>query len=362
MVGRACSHDDNGCCRYVSVSVHYTDDILPGTSADEVYAYDRHSGEIVRKYPAGSDELCKVPYSVFVSVFKHVKALEADRKSTVSIEWRYSSASTVDVIGCELSEDVWLPVSACSDGMRFAMINVTDVFFTKELSPLEASFVTALINSLVYEMGIVATDILYADGSMVFASCDILRIIKRLFGPETIKDSGLDRFRGLLHRACRDNRMKMPRLPSRYKVVRNLESIGYPSTVYCGNETLFAIGVMRDAISSVASAVAECIKKGAAFRDLVEGMRDITDTACEKLVSIGNLFVARGNVSRLADVYYLTYNDLLAAFAFSEDAMSLAPKVRASREHCRRLARIRLPDVVSCKSALYYIEEKVGRD
>lgn len=342
MYGYASSADSSGSCAAAEITVLFTDDFVladPDCKI-EIYRFCRERQTIDKVFPHGESHF-GLPYEIIAGVYKLLHAEELKFNDARRIMWKCSADGITELLKSELLPDVWLPVPAINGECSCLCLNVTPCFFPGVPKPLEASMLCDMLNIGFMRAGIrVATPFYNCFGS-VYCSADFAKVASGLCGLDLAAAVTKPEHKELLQKHMH----KLPKLcPNKKQIAHILKNEQIPASRFQGSEHSFALDIKRECIAHTYSAISESVLS--CDPTPIVRISDYIDKQINRFKILSEVFVLGGSIYSSSDILYLTFYELMSAFAFYEDRLSLKKKIANSKARQAALGKLNAPTLV----------------
>ena len=297
MIGYAVSSHDGESFENIGIKVFYADDFSSAdTSApDEIYSVSRGK-DAVSRIDSKNGEY-RLSYFIMKDICRMVKNEEYKRLYPVILIWRYSFSE----LECIRAEYAWnlfpaLPFLAYNSGNTY--INITAVF------------------------GSHSNKILFS--SLNTAASAYIRAGRRLSGK---------------------------------KIFENINPDLFVRSEYTASRHRCAVNVERDCICDVVKIIKQGCGKGYDSDYIKRRIERTVKNAADELKGICTEFLSSSMLERLSDAEYLSCDDILNLFVNAEKRINVRKSVRETKEKCRYINKLKIPDIVFPTGKLGYFDE-----
>ena len=343
MIGYAVSSHDGENFENIGIKVFYADDFSSSdTSApDEVYSVSR-SENAVRRIDSKNGEY-RLSYFIIKDICRMVENEEYKRLYPVILIWRYSFSE----LECIKAEYAWnlfpaLPFLAYNSGNAY--INITSVFGRHSNKMLFSSLMCKAV-CMAFNMCKIYDSAPFVNCfGHIYAEARALGIINGLF-PVKPKNAAASAY------ICGGRSL------SGEKIFENINPDLFARSEYTSSRHRCAVNVERDCVCDVVKIIKQSTEKGFDSDYIKRRIERTVKNAAEELKGICTEFLSSSMLERLSDAGYLTCDHILNLFIDAEKRINVRKTVRETKEKCRYINKLKIPDVILPNGKLVFFSE-----
>lgn len=343
MIGYAVSSHDGENFENIGIKVFYADDFSSAdTSApDEVYSVSRN-GNAVRRIDSKNGEY-RLSYFIIKDICCMVKNEEYKRLYPVILIWRYSFSE----FECIRAEYAWnlfpaLPFLAYNSGNVY--INITAVFGSHSNKILFSSLMCKTVCMAFNLCKIYDSAPFVNCFGHIYADAHALEIIDSLFAVRP-KNTAASAY------------IRAGRRLSGKKIFENINPDLFARSEYTASRHRCAVNVERDCICDAIKIIKQGCGKGYDSDYIKRRIERTVKNAAEELKGICTEFLSSSMLERLSDAEYLSCDDILNLFVNAEKRINVRKSVRETKEKCRYINKLKIPDIIFPNGKLGYFDE-----
>ena len=313
-----------------------------------VYKYSRER-QIAERVDA-DEAYVQTPYGVIYAVASLLRKKETEHRFPMALSWTCPEFGEPEIVNEEFQK-MWPAVMFLKENPGTEFLNITEAFFDSGIRPLHASFCCDVLNTLMYSMGVYISDGFCPCFNSVFCDLRILKAEKVLFGS------------GMLCRVADEKGVLSLKLPEvkRFKVsrrhaVRTIEKhmISGVDVIETGNMRTMLIMLKKQCVKNCMNAAYECLKKRIDTNAMYELMRTYISDALNEIVSVRDILSVKCIADKQADIYYMSFDELLSALTFADERMDLKSAVRVTRQKYSIARKAAVPYAVMADGRLVH--------
>jgi len=227
--------------------------------------------------------------------------------------------------------------------MEHPYVNITDVFFSKGIRPLQASFFCDVMNMMMHMSGVYIGDCFLSCFNSVFCDVRFFGVEKALFKSRYLAQS-IDF--NIISYIRKQNHGKI-RL-SRRSVVKTLRKCMQDEFEYARGNDLKTrlINIKKWCVDECLWTTYRCLKRRTSVEDVYEKIKSHINVALKKIIAITNELSDKCIINKKTDIYYMTFDDLLSALTFADHRMDLKTVIRNVRIKNKISRKNPAPDAV----------------
>ncbi len=343
MIGYITSADEHGDVTNPEITVIYGDDFYPGFDdmPKKVYAYNRMAKSFSEVFSSGGE------FEVHLySLLGAVELLELEEmrcRLAVKVFWKDGFSQSITHVKSEYLDGVWFPSPVLTDGCKQALINITEFIYSKTPSTLETSFLCDVLN-MICAVGITRISApFYCCCNSVFVDSSLLKLLCHMVGEEAFYKNISPHTKRILEALPSFDRNFKKDIA---KIRKCLENMAYEEKEYTGTRHSFAINIKRTCLRDVLELVKSVADGKLSLKELAQSICFSIDSAIKRFVTLSELFKVSGNLEKSEDIRFLTLYELMSAYAFSENEISLKSSVRHGRERITHINKSKVPQVI----------------
>lgn len=343
MIGYAVSSHDGESFENIGIKVFYADDFSSAdTSApDEIYSVSR-SENAVRRIDSKNGEY-RLSYFIIKDICRMVKNEEYKRLYPVILIWRYSFSE----LECIRAEYTWnlfpaLPFLAYNSGNAY--INITAVFGSHSNKILFSSLMCKAVCMAFNLCKIYDSAPFVNCFGHIYADAHALEIIDSLFAVRP-KNTAASEY------------IRSGRRLSGKKIFENINHDLFARSEYTASRHRCAVNVERDCICDAIKIIKQGCGKGYDSDYIKRRIERTVKNAAEELKGICTEFLSSSMLERLSDAEYLSCDDILNLFVNAEKRINVRKSVRETKEKCRYINKLKIPDIIFPNGKLGYFDE-----
>ncbi len=343
MIGYAVSSHDGENFENIGIKVFYADDFSSAdTSApDEIYSVSRN-GNAVRRIDSKNGEY-RLSYFIIKDICRMVKNEEYKRLYPVILIWRYSFSE----FECIRAEYAWnlfpaLPFLAYNSGNAY--INITAVFGSHSNKILFSSLMCKTVCMAFNLCKIYDSAPFVNCFGHIYADAHALEIIDSLFAVRP-KNTAASAY------------IRAGRRLSGKKIFENINPDLFARSEYTASRHRCAVNVERDCICDAIKIIKQGCGKGYDSDYIKRRIERTVKNAAEELKGICTEFLSSSMLERLSDAEYLSCDDILNLFVNAEKRINVRKSVRETKEKCRYINKLKIPDIIFPNGKLGYFDE-----
>lgn len=343
MIGYAVSSHDGENFENIGIKVFYADDFSSAdTSApDEIYSVSRN-GNAVRRIDSKNGEY-RLSYFIIKDICCMVKNEEYKRLYPVILIWRYSFSE----FECIRAEYAWnlfpaLPFLAYNSGNVY--INITAVFGSHSNKILFSSLMCKTVCMAFNLCKIYDSAPFVNCFGHIYADAHALEIIDSLFAVRP-KNTAASAY------------IRAGRRLSGKKIFESINPDLFARSEYTASRHRCAVNVERDCICDAIKIIKQGCGKGYDSDYIKRRIERTVKNAAEELKGICTEFLSSSMLERLSDAEYLSCDDILNLFVNAEKRINVRKSVRETKEKCRYINKLKIPDIIFPNGKLGYFDE-----
>ena len=343
MVGYVTSADNSGDVTNPQITVIFTEDFYNGFEdmPKAVYTYNRNTN----KFAETATEYCgcTVSSAYLLEAVELLELEEVRHNLAMKVFWKGGFSQGITHIRSEYLDGVWFPSPILADGCKENCVNITEFIYSKTPCTLETSFMCDVLNILcaLGHVGISAP--FYCCYNSIFLDASFLKIVCDVFGEDDFYENVSSDVRIMLtslHSFGKRHKTDVS------KIKKKLEDIKYEEKEYSGTRHEFAINVKRNCQNGVLAHINRALDGDETLKEFVESVREEVDSAIKRFSTLAELFHVTGNLDRVEDIRFLTLYEMMSAFAFGENEITLKASVRRGRERITHINKTQIPEVI----------------
>lgn len=335
MVGFACSSDEYFDYNYILIKVYSCNDHMFIRDSDpcEIYRVNRklRSSEIL--YTNKKDGTRYISLAQVLDIVDRLKIEEYKRDYPVLMSWLVNSSGICEVKSVSDSNLSW-PVTAYCIERGIDYVNITDFFFDKKPCRLYMSFIEDVINDAMYNCGLYEGDYVKTIGDALFCSFEFAYFLHYYFGINEFWNT-----------ACKLNEKEFI-LPTPKNINSNIDSFEfiteYTNTFNSQNLCMEKTKALADTLDLIKN----CLNRPELAHIFAEELKSVFEKAFGKIGMQKDDFVFYSGGMDIADMKYLTFNELIGVYVFGERKKEFANIIKTNRQRSRTLKTIKEPCAV----------------
>ena len=347
MVGFAYSGALHSGYECILIKVYNCDDIsfVNSSTSYEVYSVHRRTGKVTLEVPKGREEIFHLNLSYINEITDMLISAEYEAAYPLTLTWEVTASGICVKKKTEDNLYIWhIPPLICKSDEAY--INITTLCFKSSPSPLEASFLCDILNFTMYMCGVFSTEAFINCGNNIYISSYMLSLEKKLFGSHILEDFYKDII-PLKIPKCRINRNKILSL---------LKNLKLPSCEYGSDVSEWLSIIKRECISDLFTVIQKCLNDNKSLLWLVRRMKHTVHKSLDTLLNMGSELLWRSSINTSSDIKYLSFNELLCAFAFADDMRDITKTINRTKLRVKSLKKLTPPAIIY-KGRFFYKEK-----
>ncbi|MDY3302977.1 MAG: hypothetical protein SOW78_01645, partial [Clostridia bacterium] len=141
------------------------------------------------------------------------------------------------------------------------------------------------------------------------------------------------------------------------KIFENINPDLFARSEYTASRHRCAVNVERDCICDAIKIIKQGCGKGYDSDYIKRRIERTVKNAAEELKGICTEFLSSSMLERLSDAEYLSCDDILNLFVNAEKRINVRKSVRETKEKCRYINKLKIPDIIFPNGKLGYFDE-----